>query len=153
MIHKFPITFLIVFFVLRSFGEAQALDRSYFIGTWQGEGRIIVAWSEQKQLSFHLQVDSEGNVSGKIGDAQIKQGTIRHNNIIYRLMGNREYIVDAELSGYIIEKEKVRRDSIRIFLDLEQHFLIGGFHTSGSKYGGKEKMILSGTGVKIERRE
>ena len=153
MFHKFLITLLIVFFALHSFGESQALDRSYFIGTWKGEGRIIVAWSEQKQLSFDLQLDSEGNVSGKIGDAQIKQGTIRHNNIIYRLMGNREYIVDAELSGYIIEKEKVKRDTIRIFLDLEQPFLMGGFHTSGSKFGGKEKMILSGTGVKIERRK
>jgi len=28
-------------------------------------------------------------------------------------------------------------------------FFVGGFHTSGSKFGGKEKMIFSGTNVKL----
>jgi hypothetical protein len=49
----------------------------------------------------------------------------------------------------IIKKEKIRRESIRVFLDFENPFFVGGFHTSGSKFGGKEKMILSGTNVKL----
>jgi hypothetical protein len=154
--HKFPVTFLIVFFVLYPFGEAQAINRSTvsiegFIGTWKGAGRVIVAWCEQKQISFDLKVHPDGSVSGKIGDAHIKHGTMRPNNLIYRWIGNREYIVDAELSGYLVEKEKIERESIRIFIDFENPFLIGGFHTSGSKFGGKEKMILSGTNVKLVR--
>lgn len=154
--HKFPVTFLIVFFLLHPFGEAQAINRSTvsiegFIGTWKGAGRVIVAWCEQKQISFDLKVHPDGSISGKIGDAHIKQGTMRHNNILYRLIGNRKYIIDAQLSGHIIEKEDITRDSIRIFLDHEQPYLVGGFHTSGTKTGGKESMILSGRGVKIEK--
>jgi hypothetical protein len=154
MFHKFSIAFLILFFLLLPFGEAQAANRSApspedFTETRKGEGRIIVKWCEQKQLSFELQIDSAENVSGKIGDTHIRHGKIRLNNIIYRWLGNKEYFIDAELSNYIIEKEKIERDSIRIFLDFNKPFLIGGFHTSGSKFGGKEKMILSGSRIKL----
>lgn len=154
MFHKFSIAFLILFFLLLPFGEAQAANRSApspedFTETRKGEGRIIVKWCEQKQLSFELQIDSAENVSGKIGDTHIRHGKIRLNNRIYRWIGNRKYIIDAELSGYLVEKEKIERESIRIFIDFENPFLIGGFHTSGSMFGGKEKMILSGTNVKL----
>jgi hypothetical protein len=88
-------------------------------------------------------------VLGKIGDAQILNGKIRLNNIVYRWLGNRKYIIDAKLTNYLIKKEKIRRESIRVFLDFENPFFFGGFHTSGSKFGGKEKMILSGTNVKL----
>ena len=176
MFKRLQITFIIVFFVLHSLGEAQALDKSYFIGTWKGEGRIIVAWCKQKQLPFDLQVHPDGTVSGRIGDAHIKQGTMKHNNFIYRLIGNKKFVINAELSGNLVEGENIKRYSIRVFLDLEKPFmtesfhasankfrdkknpaildfnkllLIGGFHTSGSKFGDKEKMILSGTGLKL----
>jgi len=126
-----------------------AISNEDFIGTWMGEGRIIVDWCEQKQLSFELQIDMDGNVSGKIGNSHIRHGKIRLNNIIYRCLGNREYIIDAELLNYLIEKEKIKRKSIRIFLDFKESFFSGGFHTSGSKFGGKERMVLSGTSVKL----
>lgn len=156
MFQKFQITFYIVFLVLLLLPDVQAQNslvssKEDFIGSWKGEGNIIVAWCEQKQLSFELQIDMNGNVSGKIGNAQILHGKIRLNNIVYRWLGNREYIIDAELTNYLIEKEKIRRTSIRVFLDFESPFFVGGFHTSGSKFGGKEKMILSGTALKLFR--
>ena len=134
--------------------EAQAFNNlgtsiEDFIGVWKGEGRIIVAWCKQKQLSFELQINMNGNVSGKIGNAQIRHGKIRLNNIIYRWLGNHKFIIDAKLANYLVEKEKIKRESIRVFLDFENPFLVGGFHTSGSKFGGKEKMIFSGTGLKL----
>ena len=154
MIQKLQIPFYIIFLILLPMSEVQAFNNlgistEDFIGVWKGEGRIIVAWCERKQLSFELQIDSDGSVSGTIGDAHIRHGKIRLNNIIYRWLGNKEFIVDAELSDYLVEKEKIRRESIRIFLDFEKPFLVGGFHTSGSKFGGKEKMILSGTNIKL----
>ena len=115
----------------------------------QEQSRMIVSWCEQKQLSFELQIDMDGNVSGEIGDAHIRYGKIRLNEIIYRWMGNKKYLIDAELSNYLIGKEKIKRKSIRIFLDFKKPFLIGGFHTSGGKFSGKEKMILSGSSVKL----
>lgn len=153
MCPKFLIAFSIAFFVFNPLTEIYASVgepvRKEFVGSWRGEGRIIVTWSRQKQLSFVLQIDSHGNVRGNIGNARIHGGKIRLNNLFYRLLGNRNYIIDAKLTDYIVESEKITRESIRIFLDYENNFLVGGFHTSGSKRGGKEKMILSGTGIKL----
>ena len=154
MSQKLQIKFYIVLFALHPLDKVPAFNKlaifnEDFIGTWKGEGRIIVAWCEQKQLSFEFQIDINGNVLGKIGDAQILNGKIRLNNIVYRWLGNRKYIIDAKLTNYLIKKEKIRRESIRVFLDFENPFFVGGFHTSGSKFGGKEKMILSGTNVKL----
>ena len=154
MFQKLQITFYIVFFALHPLNEAQAsnklvISKEDLMGTWKGEGRVIVAWCEQKQLLFELRIDMNGNVLGKIGDAQIMHGKIRQNNTVYRWLGNRKYIIDAKLINYLIEKEKIKRESIRVFLDFENPFFVGGFHTSGSKFGGKEKMILSGTKVKL----
>ncbi|MBC8440851.1 MAG: hypothetical protein H8D87_14375 [Deltaproteobacteria bacterium] len=154
MFEKIFIVFCIAYFVLNPLSEVKALNartmQEYeFIGTWKGEGKIIVGWCNQKQLSFELRIDLEGNVSGKIGDAHIRSGKIKLNNIIYRWLGNSEYIIDAKLSNYLIEKEEIKRESIRIFLDFKQASFTGGFHTSGSKSGGKEKMILSGASVKL----
>ncbi len=154
MFQKLSITFCVFALVFHTFSEVQAqnklaISNEDFTGIWKGEGRIIVAWCEQKQLSFELQIDMNGDVSGKIGNAQIRHGRIRLNNIIYRWLGNRKYIIDAKLTNYLVEKEKIKRESIRIFLDYEKPFWVGGFHTSGSKFGGKEEMIVSGTGLKL----
>ena len=65
------------------------------------------------------------------------------------MLGNCEYIIDADLSNFLIEKEEIKRESIRIFLDFKSPFFTGGFHTSGSKFGGKEKMKFSGTNIKL----
>ena len=154
MFQKFLIIIHIVFLVLHPLNEVQASNGEVvsiedFIGPWKGEGKIIVTWCEQKQLAFEFQIDSDGNVSGKIGDAHIRHGKIRLNNIIYRWLGNKKYIINTKLLNYLIKKEKIKRDSIWIFLDFKKHFLTGGFHTSGSKFGGKEKMIVSGNSVKL----
>ncbi len=147
------ITFLF-FLVLHPLKEARAINsgnisKNNFIGTWKGEGTIIVAWSKQKKISFELQIDKNGNVSGNIGNAYIRQGRIKLNKIIYRWLGNSDYIIDAKLSNYLIKKEEIKRESIRIFLDFKQTFYTGNFHTSGSKFGGKNKMILSGVKIKL----
>lgn len=156
MCPKFLIAVSTAFFVLSPLTDVQAsIDEPIgkdFVGDWRGNGRIIVTWSKQKQLSFVLQIDSLGNVRGNIGNARIQDGKIRTNNIFYRLLGNRNYIIDAKLTNYIVESEKIRRESIRIFLNYENNLFVGGFHTSGSKIGGKEKMILSGTGIKLTKR-
>jgi hypothetical protein len=132
--------------------DSQAFIKEEFIGNWKGEGRVIVAWCEQKHLPFELQIGTNGIVSGKIGDALIRNGKLRRNNFLLRWLGNTEFIIDAQLTNYIIEIEKIQRDSIRVFLDYDKPVFTGGFHTSGSKFGGKEKMILSGTGVKLVKK-
>lgn len=153
-IQGFHIIFYIAFLILYPLGGGHALawwadSKDDFTGTWKGEGRVIVAWCGQKYVSFELQIDADRNVSGKIGDARIRHGTFRRNSRFYRWMGNKEYIIDAKLSDYLVENEKIKRDAIRIFLDFTPPFFTGGFHTSGSKFGGKEKMVFSGSHVKL----
>ena len=87
MVQKLQITLYIVLFALHPLDKVPAFNKlaisnEDFIGTWKGEGRIIVAWCEQKQLSFECQIDMNGNVLGKIGDAQILNGKIRLKKMI-----------------------------------------------------------------------
>ena len=81
MFQRLLIIIHIVFLVLHPLNEVHASNREVvsiedFIGAWKGEGKIIVAWCEQRQLAFEFQIDSDGNVSGKIGDAHIRHGKI-----------------------------------------------------------------------------
>ena len=84
MFQKILIIFYLVFFILcplsgvPAFNE-WAISKENFTGTWKGEGKIIVTWCEQKQLPFELQIDMDGNVSGKIGNSHIRHGKIRLN--------------------------------------------------------------------------
>ena len=57
---------IIGLFILYPVCEVKALNKGTIyekdlIGTWKGKGKIIVAWCEQKQLSFDLQIDTNGN--------------------------------------------------------------------------------------------
>ena len=109
-------------------------------GHFTGNAKIIVSWCNLDSLAFEISIDSLGNVTGKIGDSKIIQGKVKTNNF-----GSTKYIIEAELDGFIIKEEGIKRKSIKIPFDYVEKRLIGGFGTSGSKFGGKEKMILSGS--------
>lgn len=112
-------------------------------GHYSGKAKIIVSWCKQDSLTFDLKIDNLGVVSGVIGNANIIQGKVKKNT-----WGSRDYIIEADLSGYIVGKEKITRESISIPFDLVETRLIGGFGTSGSKMmGGKERVILSGANL------
>ncbi|MBT5539891.1 MAG: hypothetical protein HOK29_13255 [Candidatus Marinimicrobia bacterium] len=156
MNRKILITSKILFLLIGCLSEVQALNaqnivKNRFSGYWKGEGRIIVAWSEKKTITFDLQIHENGNVTGAVGDAIITQGRIQLNNKILIWLGNKEYIIDADLKHFLNKSEKIKRESIRLFLDFKRPFLTGGFHSSGSKFGGKEKMVLSGTDIKLTK--
>ncbi len=156
MNRKILISSRILFFLIVCLSEvfglnAQTILKNRFAGYWKGEGRIIVAWSEKKTITFDLQIHENGNVTGVIGEAVITQGKIKLNNKFLRWLGNREYIIDADLKQFLNKNEKIKRGSIRLFLDFKKPFLTGGFHSSGSKFGGKEIMVFSGTHIKLTK--
>lgn len=117
-------------------------------GMWKGQGDIIVGWCNQRHLPFELRIDETNIVTGFIGDASVK-GELKMNRAIYRMIGNKKYIIDAELTGCIVKAENIQRKSIRLFLDIDDTgtTLNGGMHTSGCKIGGKEFMVLSGMNI------
>lgn len=121
------------------------------IGEWQGAGRIVVTWCTQDYLPIHIFVRADGRVSGAIGNALIDEGRVRKNNWFLDWLGNPEYVIEADLDGFLIEAEGIRRKSIELTLDLQEHELVGGFQSSGDKTGGKESMAMSGTSVRLSR--
>jgi hypothetical protein len=121
------------------------------IGEWQGDGKIVVTWCKQDRLAIRLYIRADGKVSGMVGDAIITDGSVRKNNWFLDWMGNPEYVIEARLDGPIVEAEGIRRESIELLLDIDGHELLGGFHTNGSKTGGKESMIMTVTPLRLSR--
>jgi len=110
------------------------------VGHFKGNAKIIVEWCNLDSLIFDLNIDNLRNVTGSIGNAKIIQGKIKTN-----IFGSTKFIIEAKLKGYIIEKEDIKRRIIKIPFDYVDGKIVGGFGTNGSKFGGKEKMVLSGT--------
>ena len=116
------------------------------VGHFKGNAKIIVEWCNLDSLTFDLNLDSLGNITGSIGNAKIIQGKMKTN-----AFGSTKFIIEAELKGNIIEKEGIKRRIIKIPFDYVSGKIVGGFGTSGSKFGGKERMILSGTDLILTR--
>jgi hypothetical protein len=74
------------------------------------------------------------------------------NGAILRMLGNSRYIIDLELSGPLVEEEQITRSGGKLLLDFENDAFSGGFHSSGSKFGGKEKMVMTVVDLKLKKR-
>ncbi len=120
-------------------------------GHYQGSGEIIVSWCQQESLQMDIVIHDDMHVTGTIGDAAIRQGMVRHNSQLLQLSGNPDYVIYADLQGDLVAYEHIHRNSIKLIVDYEEGELIGGFHTSGTKFGGKETMMLSGTDLVLTK--
>ncbi len=110
-------------------------------------------WCDRESLWFSLSIDRDGQVAGEVGDATVVSGQVRRNNWFVILLGNPEYIIEAELEDPIVEAESIARESIRLIVDLEDGRLAGGFRTNGTKFGGRESMTMTGVDVDLFRSE
>ena len=75
----------------------------------------------------------------------LKNGKLRRNRgaIGRKLNIKTDYIVTGDLSGPVIAAEKISRASVSIPLNFENGDYVGGLHTNGSNFGGKDRMKLS----------
>src|SRR5512132_4580678 len=48
-------------------------------GTWSGEARIVVNWTQQKKLPVRVTIAPDGAVTGTIGDATLRDGRLQRN--------------------------------------------------------------------------
>lgn len=124
------------------------------IGQWSAQARIIVNWTRQKQMNVTLTVNADGSVTGRIGDAELQRGRLKLNR---GWMGKQlhlatDYIITGKLAGPVIAAEDIRRDGVNIPLNLKNGQLVGSVHTTGSKFGGKERMILTAN-LALERQQ
>ncbi len=129
------------------------LQHSALIGTWKGQATPVVAWVRADRISIELTIRPDGTVAGHVGDAQISESHIiaGRGNVRASMGWGRDYIVQANLAGPIIESERIHRDAINIIFDHHGSELQGGFHTSGSKFGGRDDMRLSAGSMVLRR--
>ena len=117
-------------------------------GQWTGNAKIIVNWVQNTQVPITLTIDGAGNVSGTVGDATLADAKINTRTA----MMNRDYRVHARLVGKLIAAENVQRDAIDILFDRsEGDTLVGGFHSSGTEFGGRKSMKVSASDLVLTR--
>ena len=115
------------------------------VGHWQGGGKILVTWCQQTNLSVTLDIRADGSVTGKVGDATLTKGQLRQNRgwLGRKLNIKTDYIIAGRLEGPIVAAEGIVRRGVKMPVNYSPGKLVGGVHTSGSKFGGKKRMILS----------
>lgn len=123
------------------------------VGQWKGHARIIVSWSQQTSLCVTLNIRDDATVTGKVGDALLTNGRLKKNRgwLGKNLEVKTDYIVVGDLKGAIVAAEGITRRRVKMPLNLADGALRGGLHTSGSKFGGKDQMILSAAGLCLNR--
>ncbi len=124
-----------------------------YIGHWKGQAKIIVSWTQQKNLPIDIEIHFDGTVEGEIGDAQLVNGKLVKKSLVYTKVFQHEtpYRIVGDLQGDIIKIENIQRDSVHISIRVEDGKIDGGLGTSGTKTGNKETMILSATDVSLIR--
>lgn len=138
--------------VLLSLAISAQVDPA-FAGRWHGSAEIVVTWTTQRMLEVDIVIDTAGRVTGVVGDARIIDGHMLPNRgALARWFGWRsDYIITGTLEGAIIAAEGVVRSGVRIPFNVVADRLEGGVHTTGSKTGGQENMMLSARGLVLRR--
>jgi hypothetical protein len=138
--------------------SSRAADTSVapeMIGHWEGDARIIVSWCRQTNLHITMDIRADGSATGKVGDATVFKGRFERNRgwLGRKLNLATDYIIKGELGGPVVAAESIKQDSVSIPLNFKGGAFVGGVHTSGSKFGGKEKMILSASSLTLRHSE
>lgn len=122
------------------------------VGSWTGTTRVVNDWIAAETLVVALAIDAEGRVEGRVGDAVLEGGRIRRNRgSLSTMLGLRtDWIVEGDLSGDLIAAEGLRRQAVKIPLNLTEGRLVGGLHSSGSKLG-VESRIVSAADLELVR--
>ena len=123
------------------------------VGHWEGSARIIVSWCHQTNLPVKVDILADGSVTGTVGDAKLTEGRFEHNRgwLGRKLNLATDYVITGHLDGAIVAAEHITREHVMIPLNFTGSSLVGGVNTSGSKLGGRDKMILSAMSLTLAR--
>jgi len=116
------------------------------VGHWDGKAEVAVNWCNAKELAVSLTINGDGTVTGKVGDAALKEGRIYPNpgKPPKGFTLQTKYVVEADLDGPLVAAEAIKRDTICIPVEVNADGrLAGAFLTSGKENGGKDEKILS----------
>lgn len=124
-----------------------------WVGRWEGQAEIIVAWCRQKQLRVSVEVWPDGRVTGRVGEATLSGARLsRNRGWLGRQLGlATDWRIHGGLVGPVVAAEGIVRKSLSIPLDFRNGTWQGGVHTSGSKFGGVADGRLSAAGLILRR--
>jgi hypothetical protein len=139
--------------VFPALGLAAQVPDPGMVGTWSGNGDVVVNWTKQRTIHVRLMILPDGSVTGEIGDAALTSGRVSTNRgAIGRLLNIKtDYIVEGKLRGPVISAEHVQRDAVKMPLMWDGTEFSGGLHTSGSPFGGAARMVFSATHLHLTR--
>jgi hypothetical protein len=123
------------------------------IGTWCGDGQIVVNWTDKASIHVRLVIAADASVTGDVGDAQLTNARMaRNRGAIGRFLHIKtDYIVSGELRGLVIAAENVHRDRVNLPLNWNGSVFSGSLHTSGSAFGGADRMVLTAFHLHLTR--
>ena len=117
------------------------------VGHWEGSAEVAVNWCNTKELVLSFTIGQDGGVTGKVGNATLKDGHLYPNpgKPPKGFMLQTNYVIEAELDGPLVAVENIARAEICIPVEVNKDGqLTGAFLTSGSEYGGKDERVFSG---------
>ena len=121
------------------------------VGRWEGTCEPIVTWCKQETIAISVEISSDGNVVGTIGDATIENGHVKGNALLAVLLANPNHMIVGDLDGPIVEVEGIERASGSLLFDVQDGQLVGEFNSSGTHFGGKESMWMKCVGMELSR--
>ncbi|HEY3112424.1 MAG TPA: hypothetical protein VGJ62_01920 [Gemmatimonadaceae bacterium] len=123
------------------------------IGAWSGDGQIVVNWTDQPSIHVRLVILADGSVSGQIGDARLVNARISTNRgAIGRFLHIKtDYIVSGQLVGPVIAAEHIQRNAVKLPLNWNGSAFTGALHTSGSAFGGADRMVFTAFHLYLSR--
>jgi hypothetical protein len=132
---------------------AESVVTPAMVGHWEGNARIVVSWCHQKNLSVKVDIHADGSVTGTVGDAKLTEGHLLRNRgwLFRKLNWATDYIITGGLDGAIVAAEGITRSSVKMPLNFSGGTFAGGVNTSGSDFGGKEKMWLAAMSLNLVR--
>jgi hypothetical protein len=127
-------------------------------GHWEGNARIVVAWCHQKNLPVSVDIQSDGSVTGTVGDATLTEGRLLRNRgwLLRKLNWATDYLITGGCYGAIVKAEGITRSRVKLPLNFNGGAFVGGVNTSGSGLegsGGKngEGPWLAAGGLRLTR--
>jgi hypothetical protein len=139
--------------------SAESVVTPDMAGHWEGNARIIVSWCKQTNLFVAIDIQTNGTVAGKIGDATLVDGQFQSNRgwLGRKLNLWSDYIIKGKLDGSIVAAENIARDQVFIPINFKDGVLAGGVMTSGANglFAGTEerkaKMAFTAMSLNLTR--
>lgn len=128
--------------------QAQHAD-SGTVGRWFGHAELTAPWA-QHQLNIRLDIQSDGGVSGTIGDAVLAGRIFPDSRVAHALGLAREIAIEGRLAGSIIRTAGLHRERVHLTLDRVLDRMVGELQTSGTHDGPVSNRVLTAR-VTLER--